>query len=146
MACTQLDIGFATSGEFNPADSANTPAISRISEIGLPANSMIQRDVLLPMLSHLSRANDHRWLTWVGIHHLKKSQCEQVGLDWHRLLQVMTRPGSMDALNVARKAAATGTSHAVVLLTEQRLSNQQMNELEASAAQGDSQILVVYLR
>lgn len=146
MANTQLDIGFASNSEFNTADSTNTPVISRISEIGLPANSMIQRDVLLPMLSHLSRANDHRWLTWVGIHHLKKSQCEQVGLDWHRLLQVMTRPGSMDALNVARKAAATGTSHAVVLLTEQRLSNQQMNELETSAAQGDSQILVVYLR
>lgn len=146
MACTQLDIGFVTDREVEPANSVNTPAISRISEIGLPANSMIQRELLLPMLSHLSRASDHRWLTWVGIHHLKKNQCEQAGLDWHRLLQVMTRPGSMDAWHVARKAAATGTSHAVVLLTEQRLTNQQIDELETSAAQGNSQILVVYLR
>jgi cell division inhibitor SulA len=146
MACMQLDINFAHAATLSAKALGSETPISRISEIGLPANSMIQRDVLLPMLSHLSRANDHRWLTWVGTHHLKKSQCEQVGLDWHRLLQVMTRPNSLDALNVARKAAATGTSHAVVLLTEQRLSNEQMNQLEISANQGNSQILVVYLR
>lgn len=145
MACKQLDMSF-TNTDIAVANTATTALIRRISEICLPANSAFQRELLLPMLSHLSHTNDHRWLTWVGAYHLKKAQCEEAGLNWQRLLQVITRPHTNDSLKVARKAATTGTSHTIVLLTEQRLTNDQLNELEACANTGNTQILIVCFR
>jgi len=127
---------------FRPEQAA--PA-SRISEFIFPGDPRQQMPLILPMLSHLSRTGDSRWLTCIGAGFLAKRDCAESQLDWRRLLQVL--PSSRcDVIEIACRALSAGKSHTVICILSSNPTLQQLALLEKSAQMGEGRCILMRCR
>jgi cell division inhibitor SulA len=114
--------------------------------VGLGAGSGAAREQLglvLPVLGHLSRSGDHRWLCCIGSPLLlTKRDCPQYGIDWQRVLQVLPSP-RCDVLDIAERALQAGRSHTVVFVVDAALTPQQTARLDQAAQSGGCRCIVI---
>jgi cell division inhibitor SulA len=128
------------------AEAAFDPvATTRISEFIFPGDPRQQLPLFLPVLSHLSRCGDSRWLTCIGTLFLAKKDCADFGLDWRRLLQVLPS-ARCDVFEITLRALAAGKSHTVVGVVPMASSQQQISLLEQAARLGDCRCILVRSR
>lgn len=118
---------------------------SHISEFIFPGEARQQLPILLPVLSHLSRCGDSRWLTCIGTSFLAKKDCADFGLDWRRLLQVLPST-RCDVFELTERALTAGKSHTVVCLAPVAPSQQQLSALEQAAHLGGCRCILVRSR
>lgn len=120
----------------------NASAESRISEFIFPGDPRQQLPLILPMLGHLSRCGDSRWLTCVGASFLSKKDCLDFALDWRRLLQVLPS-ARCDVFELTARALAAGKSHTLICLAPTEASPQQIALLEQAARSGNCRCILI---
>ena len=117
-------------------------AVSRISEFIFPGDPRQQLPLIMPMLSHLSRSGDSRWLTCVGASFLSKKDCLDFALDRRRLLQVLPS-ARCDVFELTARALAAGKSHTLICLAPIEASPQQLALLEQAARSGNCRCILI---
>ena len=122
--------------------SAHSTNRKSITEIFLSYENSL--DLVLPMLSHLSRESDHRWLTWVGPQLVDSSWLRQstFNVSSTRLIHSYSDD---ETLWVFWEALKLGNSHTVVANLN-HLSESSRANLEEAAHFGDTKGLVLINR
>jgi cell division inhibitor SulA len=120
-------------------------APSRIVEFVFAGEPRQQLSLVLPLLAHLSQQDDPRWLTCIGPVFLGKRDCQQLQLNWRRLLQVMPNH-RVETIELCERALAAGRSHTVVCLAPAPPSAEVMARLERAAQQGKCQGIMIHSR
>lgn len=136
----------AVQSQVVPRPAAGSP----VSEFVFAGDLRQQLPLVLPLLSHLSRSGDPRWLTCIGSTLLTKTLLTKKDsgdsqLDWRRLLQVL--PGARcDAIEIACRALAGGKSHTVICIATIAPTPPQLQALEQAALNGNSRCIVMRSR
>ncbi len=121
----------------------NEGAQPDVTEIILPASQVENFQLLLPMLTQLNQ--EERWLAWIDPPTALVQRWQQHhGIVQHQLL-ILRSSAQHSAQELARRALAAGTCHAVVLWTH-KLSTQQLCELEKASVQGHSHGVILRQR
>ncbi|MFE8069557.1 SulA-like leucine-rich domain-containing protein [Marinobacteraceae bacterium S3BR75-40.1] len=111
-----------------------------VTEIILPSSQVENFQLLLPMLTQLNR--EERWLAWIDPPADLVQKWQQLhGIVPGQLLVLRSSP-QHDALEMAERALAAGTCHAVVLWTG-RLARAELRRLEQASESGDSHGVVL---
>lgn len=118
---------------------------ARIVEFVFPGEPRQQLSLVLPLIAHLSHQDAGRWLTCIGPVFLGKQDCQQLQLNWRRLLQVLPNQ-RVDTLELCERALAAGRSHTVVCLCEEAPTAEMLVRLERAAAQGGCQGIMIHGR
>lgn len=118
---------------------------ARIVEFVFAGEPRQQLSLVLPLIAHLSRQEDARWLTCIGSVFLGKGDCQQLQLNWQRLLQVLPNH-RVDTLELCERALTAGRSHTVVCLCQEAPTPEMMARLERAAAQGQCQGIMIRSR
>lgn len=134
--------GTASAGETINACAADTP---EIMEFVCAAGAPRRLPLWLPMVAHLSRERDDRWLTCIGAGLLTKLDCQQAEVNWQRLLQVLPN-GRYGELELVERALAAGKSHTVVCRMRLAPDTRGRQRLAAAARAGRCQALLIYSR
>ena len=121
---------------------AQPAKVQRISEFVFPDSSPLPLSLVLNMLGHLSHSTDSRWLSCIGLPHTSKKECLQSGLDWQRFLQVFPN-NRLAVFDLFERVLQAGRSHTVVAWLPAELSEQELARLEAAAAAGNCQGIVI---
>ncbi len=124
----------------NSADAQ--PHRQRISEFVFPDSTPLPLSLVLTMLGHLSHHTDSRWLSCIGLPHTSKKECLQSGLDWQRFLQVFPS-NKVAVLELTERVLQAGRSHTVVAWVPHSLSERDLARLEAAAATGKCQGILI---
>jgi len=123
-------------------EAASKPAIGCVNEIILAHDSALQPIYLLPILAQLS--SGERWLTWVAAENtLNRSWVAAMGVNPAQILHIT--PKTDDFLSTCCKALAAGTGHLVIEWPTD-LQDWQFDLLQAAAAKGESQALLIRRR
>lgn len=127
---------------FTPADDT-APETGNVTEIILPQSQVENFQLLLPMLTQLNQ--EKRWLAWIDppAALVQKWQLHH-GIVPGQLL-VLRSSEQHDALEMAERALAAGTCHAVVLWSG-KLTKNDHSRLEKASAKGNSHGVVLRQR
>ena len=119
-------------------------AAAGITEIVLSQQSPQPLQLVLPMLAHLSRGDQQRWITWISRQRLERRLLQAYGVDSAKLRLVYpTREA--DILWITWEALAAGNSHTVVA-SPGRISEQQFSQLDQAACQGEARGIMLRSR
>ena len=114
-----------------------------VTEIILPQSQVENFQLLLPMLTQLNQ--EERWLAWIDPPATLVQKWQQHhGIVPGQLL-VLRSSEQHDALEMAERALAAGTCHAVVLWSG-RLSKSAHSRLEKASSKGNSHGVVLRTR
>ena len=124
--------------DFNPVE-----PVGNVTEIILPAGQVENFQLLLPMLTQLNQ--DRRWLAWIdppaalvtkwqGMHGIKAGE-----------ILVLRSSEQYSGLELAERALAAGTCHAVVIWSE-KLKAASLAQLQMASARGQSHGVVLRQR
>lgn len=117
--------------------------VGNVTEIILPQSQVENFQLLLPMLTQLNQ--EERWLAWVDPPaSLVQKWQQHHGIVPGQLL-VLRSSEQHDALDMAERALAAGTCHAVVLWSG-KLSRSAHGRLEQASARGNSHGVVLRTR
>jgi cell division inhibitor SulA len=131
----------ARSAEF--ADPERHADTGNVTEIILPQGQVENFQLLLPMLTQLNQ--EERWLAWIDPPaSLVQKWQQHHGIVPGQLL-VLRSSEQHDALEMAERALAAGTCHAVVLWSG-KLSKSAHDRLEKASAKGQSHGVVLRKR
>lgn len=122
----------------------NSQRESRIAEVSIPEGAHAARYLLAGMLRELNAVEDSRWVCWVGDSPVKPLIGAAPRQSGEHILQVVCRP--TDVVSVAERALRGGRSHTVVILINKRVCGGDRKRLEAAAAEGDADCLLVDVR
>lgn len=115
-----------------------------VSEIVIPSFGEISLELILPMVAHLSRQSDERWLTWIGETQLSKTKSvhHQFSADCTRTISSRS---DEETLWLMWEAANNGTSAFVVatLNNPSTVMTKQRALLEQACNKGKSRILIL---
>lgn len=124
--------------------SRENPVQTGITELVI-TNSQDQYQLwLLPMIAHLSRLDNDRWLTWINPSAIDKQALVTYGADLERIRLVHLNPQQTD-LWAIWEAMSAGSSHTVVA-TPGLVSEKQLQQLEQAANRGLCQGLLLRFR
>ncbi len=119
----------------------NKEPAGNITEIIVARGNANPIEMVLPMLTHLSQ--EMRWLAWVNppveLCRTCKQQNSRLKTDEIMLLKPSTKHSTLE---LARKALAAGTCHAVVVWADQ-LTGDELEILEQASALGDSHGIIL---
>ncbi|MGD8176494.1 cell division inhibitor SulA [Marinimicrobium sp. ARAG 43.8] len=115
-----------------------------ITELVLTHNAPEQTQLLLPMIAHLSRTQNNRWVTWISPGPVDRQLLERYGVD-SRAIRLIHAPESADSRWILWEALAKGNSHTVIA-SPGALNEREMKQLEAAAMQGQCQALLLRIR
>jgi len=116
---------------------------ANVTEIILPPSQVENFQLLLPMLTQLNQ--ERRWLAWIDPPRDLLNRWQQIhGIVTGEIL-VLRSSEQHSALDLAERALAAGTCHAVVVWTE-RLKRSGFAQLEAASVQGQSHGVVLRTR
>lgn len=122
---------------------AAAPEGGNVTEIILPQSQVENFQLLLPMLTQLNQ--EERWLAWVDPPAALVQKWQQHhGIVPGQLL-VLRSSEQHDALDMAERALAAGTCHAVVLWSG-KLGNTEHRRLEKASTKGNSHGVVLRTR
>ncbi|WP_281646883.1 SulA-like leucine-rich domain-containing protein [Parendozoicomonas sp. Alg238-R29] len=119
----------------------------RISEVILPSLGFSMAALVAPMLTQLSRSDDHRWLTLVCANLQAKDIAQWLkttGVVINNLL-LLTAENNEGCLNLSNKVLAAGNSHTVINWTH-GIDQKAMAQLEQSASAGDCAGIIIRQR
>ncbi len=115
----------------------------KITQIIMPDEDEYNFQLLMPLLAQLSR--DDRWFAWIAPPlKLPKQWLLEAGIDINKIMMLQPKT-EQDTLDLAQKALATGTCHAVISWPGQ-ISKAQLNILEQAAQNGQSHAIVIQPR
>jgi len=121
-------------------DSTRKVPVGNVTEIILPHAQVEHFQLLLPMLTQLTR--EERWLAWIDPPAALVQQWQQhQGIVQGQLLVLRSSP-QYSALELAERALEAGTCHAVIMWTA-GLTRQSFSRLEQASAQGTSHGIVL---
>ena len=124
--------------------SHSTAVSSGVTELILSAGQPEQLSMVLPMLAHLSRQDDERWITWIAPRSISRELLEQFGVDAQKL-RLIHPPQTSDHCWILWEALSTGTSHTVVA-SPGVICDRDMKRLEHAAYMGNSRGLLLRFR
>jgi len=115
----------------------------RITEVVLQDSDISQIPMLLPLLAQISQAP--RWLIWVAPPAmLPRELLTEAGIDLNKV--ILLKPDEQnDCFQLACKALAAGTAHAVISW-EGYMGQSQIQGLEQAAREGASHGIVIRRR
>ena len=113
-----------------------------LTEIVLPAGGGCR--LVLPMLAHLSRVGDGRWLTWLAPESMSTSAWRDYGFA-ATVRQIHTQAQSEQLVDLFEKALRLGNSHTVVAPLP-KLTSKRTRQLERLASRHDCSGLVLRYR
>ena len=116
---------------------------SGITELVLTHRAPKQHQLLLPMIAHLSKSHQ-RWLTWLTPSPIDRDLLEEYQVDFQAIRLIHT-PENSDNRWILWEALAEGNSHTVIA-SPGRLSEKDLNQLEAAAHKGGCQGLLLRSR
>ncbi len=116
---------------------------ANVTEIILPPSQVENFQLLLPMLTQLNQ--ERRWLAWIDPPRDLLNRWQQIhGIVTGEIL-VLRSSEQFSALDLAERALAAGTCHAVVVWTG-RLKKSDFADLETASVQGQSHGVVLRTR
>ncbi|MDQ2075580.1 cell division inhibitor SulA [Marinimicrobium sp. ABcell2] len=115
-----------------------------ITELVLTQNAPDQTQLLLPMVAHLSRSCQDRWLTWISPGPVDRGLLERYGVDTTRIRLIHIND-QHDARWIVWEALAKGNSHTVIAAPG-KLTKREMHLLEGAAQRGECQGLMLRMR
>jgi len=128
-----------------PAAASAQPhtASGGITELVLTQRAPEQRQLLLPMIAHLSKSH-RRWLTWLTPGPIDRGLLEAYHVDL-RTIRLIHTPKQSDSRWILWEALAEGNSHTVIA-SPGRLNERDLKQLEVAAFKGACQGLLLRLR
>lgn len=139
----QFKMNSSTWEEMEPSGDRGESQGANVTEIILPPSQVENFQLLLPMLSQLNR--ERRWLAWIDPPRDLVNRWQQIhGIVTGEILVLRSSP-QHSALDLAGRALAAGTCHAVVVWTP-RLKKSDFAHLEAASVQGQSHGVVLRTR
>ncbi len=115
-----------------------------VTELVLPASHGENSALVLPMLAHLSKQAENRWISWIAPPKIDKAQLISSGVDLNKLRLIHLKPG-LDPLWATWEALAAGNSHTVIA-SPGSLNEKAFTALEKAARQGICHGLLIRLR
>ena len=139
----QFTFEAVSASEFVDEADRSEIAASNVTEIILPPSQIENFQLLLPMLTQLNQ--ERRWLAWIDPPRDMLNRWQQThGIVTGEIL-VLRSSEQHSALDLAARALAAGTCHAVVLWTG-RLRRGDFSRLEKASQQGRSHGVVLRTR
>lgn len=123
------------------AVSADSQPQGALTELVLTQGAAESWAMVMPMIAHLSRQTDGRWLTWVTREAISHSFLERFGVDTSRLRLVHCKDDEKQRW-VTWDALALGNSHTVIA-SPGKLTKQALAQLEGAAMRGHCQGLLL---
>lgn len=115
----------------------------KITQIIMPDEDEYNFQLLMPLLAQLSR--DNRWFAWIAPPlKLPKQWLLEAGIDINKIMMLQPK-AECDTLELAEKALATGTCHAVISWPGQ-INKTQLETLEKAAKNGQSHAIIIQPR
>jgi len=112
-----------------------------ITEIIVTNSGTNPIEMILPMLTHLSQ--EKRWLAWVNPPRELCQTCRSQNVQLNIEEIMLLNPGtSHSSIELAEKALATGTCHAVVIWTD-GLGSEDLRKLERASEKGRSHGIIL---
>lgn len=119
---------------------ASSPMAGKITEIILQDEDEYNLQLLMPLLAQLSK--DNRWFAWIAPpKKMPKQWLIEAGIDINKIM-VLKPSQANNALQLAQKALATGTCHAVISWPD-HFDKEDFEQLQAAAKQGDSHAILI---
>ncbi|MAZ89768.1 MAG: hypothetical protein CL693_19200 [Cellvibrionaceae bacterium] len=140
---------------YSPAHSAATVAVppitapkpqkasSDITELVLTKHSPDAKQLLLPMLAHLSQDSE-RWITWICDHKVDRNKLADYGVDTDKIRIIYSNQPE-DTHWILWEALNAGTSHTVIAAPGD-LNDEAMRHFENAAQLGNSRGLFIRYR
>lgn len=117
-----------------------SPMAGKITEIILQDEDEYNFQLLMPLLAQLSQ--DNRWFAWIAPpKKMPKKWLMEAGIDINKIM-VLQPSEDNSALDLAEKALATGTCHAVISWPG-ALGNDEFSQLQKAAKKGLSHAILV---
>ena len=110
---------------------------SGLTELVLTQGARHSWNMIMPMIAHLSRQQDGRWLTWITREPLPSELLQRFGVDTTRLRLVHCKEDDKQ-LWVSWDALALGNSHTVIA-SPGKLGKRELGQLERAAVLGGCQ-------
>lgn len=126
-------------------DHRPSSAHSGLTELVLTDHSAQQQALVLSMAAHLSRQEDHRWLTWVTSDWQLASSLRARSDITQSNLRLVYCKEEADHLWMAWDALSLGNSHTVIA-SPGKLAEKAFSELERAAMIGGAQGILVRAR
>lgn len=122
--------------KYAPQESSNVSGITEI-HITQSQGGAVSREVLLPMLAHLSKQGKDRWFTWIAPKGISKSLLLRYGFDLNKV-QLVHTDSSTDIRWLIWEALNNGNSETVVVEASSlsKLSAADVSEFEAASIKG----------
>jgi cell division inhibitor SulA len=115
-----------------------------VTELVLTSDAPEQLTLLLPMIAFLSNASSDRWITWIAPNNISKELLESYGVNT-RYIRVIHVQDPQTRLWITWEALSAGNSHTVIS-SPGKLSDKELSQLEAAAARGQCQGLLLRVR
>ena len=121
-------------------DQASAIGKGRVTEVIVPFGHH-KTSILLPLAASMSHISNRRWTTWITHCNPNKSDliCLGANIGSLRLLKLQKQ---MDYLWLILEVLKIGNSH-MVITDHQRLSVNDLNQVEEAAELGDSYAMIV---
>lgn len=117
---------------------------SGVTELVLTSNAPEHAALLFPMIAHLSKKCQDRWITWIAPQNVTRQLLESYGVDTH-LIRLIHTNKDQSALWITWEALAAGNSHTVIA-SPGRLTDKELIQLETAAMRGNCQGLLLRVR
>ncbi len=117
---------------------------SGVTELVLTSDAPEQLALLLPMIAFLSKTASDRWITWIAPHNIHRELLESYGVDT-RYIRVIHAQDSQTLRWITWEALSAGNSHTVIS-SPGKLTDKELSHLEAAAAKGQCQGLLLRVR
>lgn len=126
-----------------PSSAVDRALAGKVTELVLQDGDFNQIPMLLPLLAQISKAP--RWLIWIAPPAMPPRELlDEAGIDLQKVI-LLQPDADRDCYQLACKALAAGTAHAVISWPDY-LSADQIQGLEQAAWRGQSHGIVVRRR
>lgn len=117
---------------------------SGVTELVLTNDSPEHAALLFPMIAHLSKNCQDRWITWIAPQNVTRQLLERYGVDTC-LIRLIHTHKEQNALWITWEALAAGNSHTVIA-SPGKLTDKELMQLETAAMRGNCQGLLLRVR
>ena len=125
-------------------DENSHPSSSSVAEIVLQQNLFASADLVMPMLAHLSKKKDDRWLTIISSEIFDRRLLSKFDFEESKIRIIRTRDDD-ETLWMLWESLAVGTSGYVAASFNSKLSVQsfERQKLEQACKHGRSQAIIL---
>ena len=121
----------------------SSPRESSLTEIVFTRHSKLDNLLLFPMLAHLSQDAD-RWITWFISEPPESALLRHYGVNLDKV-RIVRAGGCKHNAGLLGEALSNGRSHTVIASFD-AISREEIDQLEESAARGQSKALIIRYR